>query len=242
MIDFHTHILPGIDDGSDNIKESLSLLRMEADQGVDRIVLTPHFYADRDGRDYFARREASYRQLLSGVQSSPFEAFTFLLGAEVCYFTGIGEAGVARRLCIGDSRWMLLELPFAQWDERVLTDIKKLIEVQGLRLVIAHVERYYPYQKNRAIWDQIFSLPVVPQINAGAFLHRWTTKRRVSGWVRQGLRVVMGSDCHNMHSRRPNLEAGRQQMKKAAGQRALDEMDRRAEEVFAGMDTESMDL
>lgn len=47
MIDFHTHILPGIDDGAKSLEESLSLLKMEQEQGVDTIVLTPHYFHER---------------------------------------------------------------------------------------------------------------------------------------------------------------------------------------------------
>ena len=48
MIDFHTHILPGVDDGSKNLDESLQLLQMEQQQGIDIVVLTPHYYSSQN--------------------------------------------------------------------------------------------------------------------------------------------------------------------------------------------------
>ena len=54
MIDFHSHILPAMDDGSRNIEESLQMLRMLQEQGVERVIATPHFYADENPPDVFA--------------------------------------------------------------------------------------------------------------------------------------------------------------------------------------------
>ena len=58
MIDFHSHILPAMDDGSKNIEESLQMLRMLQEQGVERVIATPHFYADENPPDVFLRRRA----------------------------------------------------------------------------------------------------------------------------------------------------------------------------------------
>ena len=64
MTDLHTHILPGMDDGAKTPEESLQMLRMERDQGVDTVVLTPHFYRDRERPEWFlARRRASAEAL-----------------------------------------------------------------------------------------------------------------------------------------------------------------------------------
>ena len=53
MTDLHTHILPGMDDGAKTVEDSLAMLRMEYDQGVDTVVLTPHFYRDRENPKHF---------------------------------------------------------------------------------------------------------------------------------------------------------------------------------------------
>lgn len=64
MIDFHSHILPGIDDGSASVEESLKLLEMLAEQGVKTVVATPHFYPDRTSvSDFLRRRDAAYQRL-----------------------------------------------------------------------------------------------------------------------------------------------------------------------------------
>ena len=57
MIDFHSHVLPGMDDGAKDTDESLALLRLTKEQGIDGIVATPHFYPDRENpEDFLLRR------------------------------------------------------------------------------------------------------------------------------------------------------------------------------------------
>ena len=56
IIDFHSHILPGIDDGSRNVEESIALLRKEAEQGITHVIATPHFYPQHDTPERFLKR------------------------------------------------------------------------------------------------------------------------------------------------------------------------------------------
>ena len=66
MIDMHCHILPGIDDGAKTVDDSMALLREEKNQGIKKIVFTPHFNPERQNFDHFlAAREDSYRRLRS---------------------------------------------------------------------------------------------------------------------------------------------------------------------------------
>ena len=72
MTDLHTHILPGMDDGARTVKESLKMLRMERSQGVDTVVLTPHFYRDYETPEHFLqRREESVRVLETVIGRLP---------------------------------------------------------------------------------------------------------------------------------------------------------------------------
>lgn len=83
MIDFHTHILPGIDDGAKSLEESLSLLKMEQEQGVDTIVLTPHYFHERQSLDAFLQqRNTAYEQLRHAAEREKI-SINFHLGAEV---------------------------------------------------------------------------------------------------------------------------------------------------------------
>ncbi len=240
IIDLHTHILPGIDDGSRDTDESLRMLLLEQLQGVDRIVFTPHFYAEREGKSFFKKRKASYDRLMGVVKGTEAYSMTFRLGAEVCYFTGIGKASLLPELCIANmesgrvSEYMLLEMPFSQWDASVVCDVKMLIHDQGVKPIIAHIERYFPFQRDRSYWYEIFDLPVIPQMNAGAFVKGIFEKRKNYRLLRD-MDIVMGSDCHNSSSRSPNMDTGRKAIEKQFGKEILVDIDELSERVFEGL-------
>ena len=92
IVDFHSHILPGIDDGSQSVEESLALLRMEAEQGIRRVVATPHFYPRHDTPDRFLRRRARAEEILRDEMAKEPGLPELCIGAEVYFFSGISES------------------------------------------------------------------------------------------------------------------------------------------------------
>lgn len=219
MIDFHTHILPGIDDGSRDSNMTAAMLWEERKQNVELIVATPHFYADRMRIDTFLRYRELALEKVKKIQVASTEPLPKIIcGAEVYYFYGIGEADEVKRLCIDGTQTILLEMPFTQWMEDVLRDVEGLIEKQKLNVVLAHVERYYGFQRDRRIWDRIMELPLTPQINAGSFipkrglLHPGKKRKFCMRFLEKHPDLILGSDCHNTTSRAPNLAKGRKEI------------------------------
>lgn len=244
-IDFHTHILPGIDDGSKSTEMSLEMLAAEREQGVQAVVLTPHFYADRDPIDRFlARREKSFEHLKNAVAAAGAENAAggypnLSVGAEVCFFRGMSEAEKLTELTIAGTQAILVEMPFRQWEERDAKEIEEMIRGRGLNVVLAHIERYIKYQKDRSVWDRVMDLPLATQINCGSFLKDMRKRRFCTKWIcreagRAGgpLGSVIGSDCHNTRSRVPNIAGARAVIEKKAGSEVLARMDGLAAELL----------
>ena len=98
MIVFHTHILPGIDDGSESIAETAALLEEEVRQGVTRIIATPHFYAHRRSVDDFLQRLGRSMDRIRELMSRP-NCPEIITGAEVYFFPGMGRDG-GLSLCV----------------------------------------------------------------------------------------------------------------------------------------------
>ena len=121
MIDWHSHILPRMDDGCKDEAESLELLRMLSAQNVDSVILTPHFYAnDESVESFIERRNSSFDSLakqLSGDLPSLY------CGAEVRYYSGISRMADLSRLTIGESKLLLMEMPFSVWSSLITTII-----------------------------------------------------------------------------------------------------------------------
>lgn len=226
MIDFHTHILPAVDDGSRDIGQTMELLRQAHEQGIDHILATPHFYADRDSASRFLkRREESFKKVRELSEKETWIP-EIRAAAEVYYFPGVGKADILPKFCMEGSRLLLLEMPFVQWTSGMYRDIEEIIERQKLTVMLAHVERYYEFQKDKRIWKSVFELPVYAQINAGSFI-RHGKRSFALKFIKAGQQVLIGSDCHNPQIRPSNLKAGRDVISKKLGDSVLEEIDKR---------------
>ena len=226
MIDFHTHILPAIDDGSRDIEQTKELLRQAHEQGIHHILATPHFYADRDSAGRFLKkREESFDEVKKLREKEEWIP-EIRTAAEVYYFPGIGKADVLPKLCMEGSRLLLLGLPFAQWTNGMYRDVEDIIDKQKLIVMLAHVERYYEFQKDKRTWRDMFELPVYAQINAGSFLRHGKRSFGLK-FIKAGHRVILGSDCHNPEIRPSNLGVGREVISKKLGDGVLEEIDAR---------------
>ena len=231
MIDFHTHILPGIDDGSRDIDMTEKMLRMEQSMGVSHIYATPHFYAHRRSIESFLERRD---RALSKVRALPGYGDSLPAvtpGAEVYYFSGIGRAKQLEDLCIEGTNILLLELPFAQWHSDVAKDISELMDRRGLRIVLAHLERYEQFQKSRHVWDRLLDMPLTIQLNCediideGSIFRRNHMHKTSMELLSRYDNVIIGSDCHNLTDRKPNLAEARGIIGKKAGAERLAQID-----------------
>ena len=228
-IDFHSHILPGIDDGSGSTGETVGILEAESSQGVNLVCATPHFYAHRKSVDQFLeRRNASYQH----VKERQGDRLTTLpdirLGAEVYYFSGMGRAKQLPELTLEGTDVILVEMPFEQWDAGVYRDVSEILTRQKLKVVLAHVERYVDLQKHKDIWDEIMELPLYIQLNAGSFLARGRSRRFCMKTVKERDNVILGSDCHNLRDRVPNMADAIKVIERKAGAGAVEMMQENA--------------
>ena len=231
IVDFHSHVLPGIDDGSPNIETSLRMLRSITEQGVQVQVLTPHFYAWRDDIPRFlSRREQSFRALSEVL---PPETPQLLCGAEVAYYPHMSSDPQLRELCIEGSDALLVEMPFESWTSDVTDEIATLSLDRGYRVVLAHVERFLPYKGNPERLESISRLPVTFQVNAEVLLHL-TTRGSVLRLARAEKPLILGSDAHNDNKRPPNLAEGRRVIEKKLGREYLLRMDEAACDLLWG--------
>lgn len=206
MVDFHSHILPGMDDGAEDVSVSLDMLKESARQGVKAICATSHFYADQESpQDFLRRRKASVEALLQGARRERGKYPEVYLGAEVLYFPGMSEAQELKDLCIGRSPCLLIEPPMFRWTDLMLDEI----ELTGTRLnripVIAHIDRYMRILKDDTLFDRIGSRKILIQANASFFLHDDTAKFAVQ-CLEEGKVHFIGSDCHNLDNRPPNMQ------------------------------------
>ena len=235
IIDFHSHILPGIDDGARNLDTSMAMLEQIREQKVDYMVATPHFYASKDRMDSFLKKRANaWEQLSEAIEKREFRgAPQFFLGSEVAFFEGISRADQIDSLTIGDTNLLLLEMPFVPWTMQNVREVEKLISDRKLHVIIAHLERFIWMPGNKKMIQSLLELPVTIQINAESFLE-WKHRRTLLKMFRDGTAHILGSDCHGAHHRVPNLLEGRMVIEKKAGADVLHRIDMQGEKLLFG--------
>lgn len=222
VIDIHTHVLPRMDDGSKNTEMSVQMLQILHSMKVTTVVATPHYYGHRESVDSFLeRRERSWQKLKEHITDTLPQ---LRLGAEVAFGTRLSEEPKLDALCISGTRTLLVEMPFSQWSEIELNVLSSLCLDREYQVVLAHLERFVDLQKNPDIMNRILQLPVCIQINAEAILPLFQRKRWVD-MFRNGRAHLLGSDCHNLTSRAPNLKAARDILSRKAGQACLNQID-----------------
>ena len=219
IIDFHSHILPEIDDGSGNLEESLELLRLSASQGIRQIVATPHFYPRYDSPEKFLRRRAEAEKILRQA-AAELGLPDVIVGAEVYYFSGISDSELVNALTIGGKRCILIEMPPAPWKESHYRELEGIYAKHCIIPIIAHVDRYIRPLRTHGIPKRLEKLPVLVQANADFFIQK-STRSMALRMLKKDQIHLLGSDCHNLRSRRPNLQEAMEIINGKLGQDAL---------------------
>ncbi len=240
IFDIHSHVLPCIDDGSRGSDESVKMLCALYSQGVSDVVLTPHFYATENDPDNFFRDRSASADHLFGVLRKRSEELRenglsvprIYLGAEVAFFNGMNRAESVRDMCISGTERLLVEMPFDTWSSSVLTELFEFKMRLGITPIIAHIDRHFSCFKDHVL-DDLLCAGVEVQLNADAFLS-FKTRHRALALLKGGKAHYLGSDCHNMEKRAPNIaEAVETILKKHDGS-ALDGVIAKGEELALG--------
>ncbi len=227
IIDFHSHILPGIDDGSETAEMSEQMLELSKKQGVSVIAATPHFYAGQMTLDVFLKKRE--KAFLKIQDAAARRGVGLLLGAEATFFPGIGNADGIQQLTITGTSLLLLEMPFREWNSRDIEEVEQLL-ARGVTPLLAHIERFIPHQKDRRIVHALYSLPILTQVNAETLLN-CRSRHLALRLFSHGMAHLLGSDCHNVSTRPPNLAGGRNMIEKKLGRRCLLQLDRLGREI-----------
>ncbi len=226
MIDFHSHILPNIDDGADSVETSLEMLRKSKEQGVSDIVATPHFYYDETTvKHFWKNRQKAYETLMNAIGEE--ELPEIHLGCEVHLDSKLKDMKDLEMLCLEGTEFILLEMPFGLWQSWMNETVYHIIAQRKLIPVIAHVDRYSTMLKQFERMQTLLSLDVVIQLNADAFLYR-SMNRKIKKILGLNRPVVLGSDMHNMTDRQSKMDVAGKKIEKKFGSWMLQSMEENA--------------
>lgn len=203
--DFHCHILPSMDDGAQDVKESLQLIKSQVEQGIEHIIFTPHFYARKESaKSFLARRKEAIEELQREEvnQLEKVRRTSFRLGAEVKISSSLWKEDL-RPFCIEGTDYILLELPFQQFPAELHSMLDKM-EYQGLLPILAHVERYQYFREDANLLYKLACRGVVSQINADSLLDKHD-QGFSKACLKNGLAHMVVSDCHSVSTRPCNV-------------------------------------
>ena len=212
MIDFHTHILPNIDDGAENVEIATRLLQAEVEHGVSEIVFTPHYYGKTTVGQFLSLRV----EALESIRGSIPNTVRFRSGAEVL-MTGVNDP-TDEALCalaVEGTKCVLMEFPFdTKWSERLFERVSDFIADTGYTPVIAHVERYAEALRNPSVVTFLARMGCYIQLNTRAFLDK-ESRRFAFALLKHGLVHCLGTDTHDENLRAPDYAAVKYAVEKA---------------------------
>jgi protein-tyrosine phosphatase len=199
MIDFHTHILNGIDDGCETLDQSIKMVKTLKNQGIDKIILTPHFYPQNILDDGFlAYRKKTFMQLEKAVKDLNVK----LIPACEVYISKLGLTANFNKFVIKGTSYILIELPFrTAFSKNLFNIVSGIGDYFGLYPVIAHPERYPAVLNKPAIISKLINMGCLIQLNASSLFNKQT--RRLAYKMLEANQVhCIGSDCH---AKRPSM-------------------------------------
>lgn len=209
MIDIHSHILPGIDDGSKSISMTLDMLKNAAKNGTSKIIATPHFC-----RGY---GEAAYDEVknltekINKLAKDEGIDISIYHGQEVYHSRSIisdYKDGIIGTLA--DSRYLLFELPLhSKFEREVLEDIYEL-QILGLQPILAHPERYKFLKEKPSLINEFINEGVLFQMNSGSIegIFGKEVKKTATLFLEKGIYNFIGSDAHNVTNRTTGIREG----------------------------------
>lgn len=203
MLDIHSHILPGVDDGSKSLDESVKILEMMKEQGITDVIATPHFYAFRENpEEYLKKIQYSYNQLKSHIEGMNLP--NVFLGTEVLYYYNIGESESVYNFTFGNTMYLLLELTNSSIGADLFKDIRNLRDKKGIIPVIAHIERYHKSSNFRKLLKFIDKEHILAQVNASSLFDSNYSKITLK-LIKKGYITYIATDSHSATGRIPMM-------------------------------------
>lgn len=216
-IDIHSHILPGVDDGSRSMEQSLEILKKASENGISKIILTPHNKAEHRNVSV----EGIHRRL-DELQKAALDReipVTLYPGTEIFYRDGVVEMLEEGELCtLAGSRYVLVEfLPLEQF-AYIRAAIYELVS-GGFVPVLAHVERYACMASSMDNVRHAIDRGALIQINASTVTGGMGLKGKqiVKKMLKEHLVHFVATDTHDEGRRGPNMKDCAQYLSKKFG-------------------------
>ena len=220
MIDIHSHILPGIDDGSNNLEQSIEILREARDAGFSKIILTPHYI-----EDYYNVDEESRNKLMDELKEN-YQEIELYLGNEIYISENMIDLIKEKKASsLNGSRYILFEFPMNNKAMIAKEMIYRIIENNYIPIV-AHPERYSYVQENPEYVKELAEMGALFQSNYGSIvgLYGNKAKKTLKKLLKEDLISFFGSDAHRTEQVYYNMHKIIKKLRKVISDEKLEEL------------------
>jgi protein-tyrosine phosphatase len=207
VIDLHSHILPGLDDGADGVEAALEMARAAVADGTHTLAATPHVRAD------YPTRPGQMERLVESLRALLEEAaipLQLLPGGEIAFdsLPDLDDDDLRRFGLAGNPRYLLLETPYFGWPLG-LEDTLFQLQLRGFATVLAHPERSAEVQEHPELLERLVEKGTLVQITAASVdgRHGQSVRKTALQLVELGLAHMIASDAHAPEVRRIGLSA-----------------------------------
>lgn len=223
-LDVHSHILPGVDDGSRDMDMTMQMIHQAYDEGIRYMMATPHYYP--------GHRNAGKEHILTAFDEVKQETarqlpdMTLMLGNEIYYKEEAVELLQEKEIfTLNNSRYILVEFNVGL-DYKKIHQAVKRFTMKGYYPIIAHVERYASLYKKPELIEELIRTGAYIQVNAETFLGGMFDgyKKYCMKLMSQGMVHFLGSDAHNTDSRRPIMAQAVKVLQKKIDPEILDKV------------------
>jgi len=234
MIDLHSHILPGLDDGAQSESESIEIARFLTDYGFTHMMATPHF-----SKSFFEIQADTVNKGVATLQENlNLQAIQLKIipGNEVYFDSIIDENGGLASFHFIDQnqKWVLLELPFHRFNFMLFDHIQYQLSRREIGILLAHPERYENLLDDYKLVKKIANQGVLFQINLGSLVGEYgrTSQKFAEKLLSDDYVFGVGTDVHQITTLQKNLPQALTRLKKMIGDKKIASMMQNAFQTF----------
>ncbi|ALS18159.1 tyrosine-protein phosphatase [Clostridium butyricum] len=202
MIDIHSHIIPGIDDGSKSMEMTLEMLKTAEQSGIKQVFATPHYLLEY-GEAKIDEVKGHVAEINKILQEENIDIKVYS-GQEVYFTENIVTDYIDGNIgTLNDSRYMLIEFDMRKFESSIFDHLYEL-QVKGITPIIAHVERYKYIMQTPELINRFIGEGYLFQLNSGSIEGKFgvEVQKTAKMLLKNGVYNFIGSDAHNISASR----------------------------------------